>query len=76
LAFFILLDSGFTVLYKQTGWGKWREYQMIKFRTMRKDARRWEAKMPRRMIRELPGLASIRRSHLDELPNINVLLEI
>ena len=78
LAFFILLDSGLPVLYKQTRLGKsGREYQMIKFRTMRQDAEKdGRAKMAAKDDRRVTRFGKfLRRSHLDELPQfINVLL--
>jgi len=78
LAFFILLDSGLPVLYKQTRLGRsGREYQMIKFRTMRQDAEKdGRAKMAAKDDQRVTRFGKfLRRSHLDELPQfINVLL--
>jgi len=78
LAIFIFLDSGFPVLYKQTRLGQsGREYQMIKFRTMRQDAEKdGKAQMAAKNDQRVTRFGRfLRRSHLDELPQfINVLL--
>lgn len=73
----IVLDSGFPVFFTQTRLGEsGKEYRIIKFRTMRKDA---EIDGKARLAQERDDRVTrvgriLRRSHLDELPQFfNVL---
>lgn len=77
IALAIYLDDGFPILYQQTRAGRGgRPYQIIKFRTMRKDAEadgqpRWAKEDDERATRVGRFL---RKTHLDELPQfLNVL---
>jgi len=72
-----LLDSGFPIFFTQTRLGEsGKEYQIIKFRTMKKDA---EKDGKARLAQERDDRVTrfgwiLRRSHLDELPQFfNVL---
>ena len=77
VAFFTLLDSGFPVIYKQTRLGQnGREYQMIKFRTMRQDAEKdGKPQMTTHNDQRVTRVGKLlRKAHLDEFPQfINVL---
>jgi exopolysaccharide biosynthesis polyprenyl glycosylphosphotransferase len=73
----ILLDDGFPVFYLQTRSGKGGQpYQILKFRTMRRDAEadgkpQWAKEDDERATR---SGRLLRRTHLDELPQfLNVL---
>jgi exopolysaccharide biosynthesis polyprenyl glycosylphosphotransferase len=77
IAFFTLLDSGLPILFKQVRLGRnGREYQIIKFRTMRQDAEKdGVARMASEKDERVTRFGNfLRKSHLDELPQfINVL---
>jgi exopolysaccharide biosynthesis polyprenyl glycosylphosphotransferase len=77
IAFFTLVDSGLPIFFKQVRLGRnGREYQIIKFRTMRQDAEKdGVARMASEKDERVTRFGSIlRKSHLDELPQfINVL---
>lgn len=77
IAIAILLDDGRPIFYKQTRSGKGgQQYEMIKIRTMRRDAEvdgkpRWASETDERTTRVGRFL---RKTHLDELPQFaNVL---
>ncbi len=77
VAFFIVLDSGLPVFYRQTRLGRSaKPYKIIKFRTMYKDAEKdgqaqWASENDQRIT---PVGRILRRTHLDEFPQfINVL---
>ncbi len=73
----ILFEGGFPILFKQKRLGKsGREYQIMKFRTMRKDAEAdGQARMAVENDERVTRLGRFwRKTHLDELPQfINVL---
>lgn len=77
IALIVMLDSGFPVLYKQTRLGLYgKEYKIIKFRTMRKDAEKdGKARMAVQNDDRVTHVGKLlRKSHLDELPQfVNVL---
>jgi len=73
----IIIDDGLPIFYRQVRSGKsGRQYQIIKFRTMKRDAEadgqaRWAVEDDQRNTR-VGGF--LRKTHLDELPQfINVL---
>jgi exopolysaccharide biosynthesis polyprenyl glycosylphosphotransferase len=77
VALMIILDDGFPVFYAQTRYGKGGQpYQILKFRTMRRDAEadgrpQWAKEDDERATRSGRFL---RRTHLDELPQfLNVV---
>jgi exopolysaccharide biosynthesis polyprenyl glycosylphosphotransferase len=77
IALVTLVDDGFPIFYKQKRLGKGgQEYDILKFRTMRRDA---EADGQPRWAREDDERATragklLRKTHLDELPQfVNVL---
>ena len=77
IALLTLVDDGFPIFYAQNRLGKGgKEYEILKFRTMRRDA---EADGQPRWAREDDERATrvgrlLRRTHLDELPQfVNVL---
>jgi lipopolysaccharide/colanic/teichoic acid biosynthesis glycosyltransferase len=73
----ILFEGGFPILFKQKRLGKsGREYQIMKFRTMRKDAEAdGQARMAVENDERVTRLGRFwRKTHLDELPQfLNVL---
>jgi exopolysaccharide biosynthesis polyprenyl glycosylphosphotransferase len=77
IALLMIIDDGLPIFYAQTRCGKGAQhYQILKFRTMRRDA---EADGKPRWAREDDERATrigrlLRRTHLDELPQfVNVL---
>jgi len=77
IAVLTVMDDGLPVFYKQTRFGKGGQpYDILKFRTMRRDA---EADGQPKWAREADERATrvgrvLRRTHLDELPQfVNVL---
>lgn len=78
IAFLILIDSGFPVLYSQLRVGKYGQpYRMHKFRTMYQDAEK--DGIARTAIENDSRITRVgrilRRSHLDELPQFwNILI--
>jgi exopolysaccharide biosynthesis polyprenyl glycosylphosphotransferase len=77
IALLMIIDDGLPIFYTQTRCGKGAQhYQILKFRTMRRDA---EADGKPRWAREDDERATrigrfLRRTHLDELPQfVNVL---
>jgi lipopolysaccharide/colanic/teichoic acid biosynthesis glycosyltransferase len=77
IAISVLIEGGFPILIKQNRLGKQgHEYQILKFRTMRKDAESdGKARMATENDERVTKLGRFwRRSHLDELPQfMNVL---
>ena len=77
IAIIILIDDGFPILYSQMRVGKnGKPYKIFKFRTMRKDAESdGVARMTTTDDRRITRLGKLlRKSHVDELPQIiNIL---
>ena len=77
VAFTIMLDTGFPIIYMQIRSGKGgRPYMVYKFRTMRQDAERdGKARLTQTGDERITRAGSfLRRSHIDELPQFwNVL---
>lgn len=77
ISILILLDSGAPIIYKQDRLGKnGKEYKIIKFRTMYKDAEiDGKAKLASQNDARITKVGRLlRKSHLDELPQfINIL---
>ena len=77
ISILILLDSGTPIIYKQDRLGKnGKEYKIIKFRTMYKDAESdGKAKLASQNDSRITKVGRLlRKSHLDELPQfINIL---
>ncbi len=77
VAFLILLDSGFPVLYKQIRSGRGgKPYDVYKFRTMRQDAEKdGKVQLTQEKDSRITNVGNfLRKTHIDELPQfINVL---
>ncbi|MBA4380023.1 MAG: sugar transferase [Anaerolinea sp.] len=77
VAFLILLDSGFPVLYKQIRSGRGgKTYDVYKFRTMRQDAEKdGKVQLTQEKDSRITNVGNfLRKTHIDELPQfINVL---
>ncbi|MBU2610250.1 MAG: sugar transferase [Chloroflexi bacterium] len=77
VAFLILLDSGYPVLYKQIRSGRGgKPYDVYKFRTMRQDAEKdGKVQLTQEKDSRITNVGNfLRKTHIDELPQfINVL---
>ncbi|HTX78493.1 MAG TPA: sugar transferase [Longilinea sp.] len=77
IALFTIIDTGLPIIFKQIRLGRnGREYEIIKFRTMRQDAEKdGVARMASEKDERVTRVGNfLRKSHLDELPQfINVL---
>lgn len=77
VAFLILLDSGYPVLYKQIRSGRGgKPYDVYKFRTMRQDAEKdGKVQLTQEKDSRITNVGNfLRKTHIDELPQfVNVL---
>jgi len=76
ISLIIIIDDGFPVLFKQIRVGKsGKEFKLIKFRSMQKDAEKDGARFAVEDDERVTGVgAFLRKSHLDEIPQfINVI---